>query len=183
MSFRTLLTMTRRSLSVLLLVMVIAGCGGSDDAKGPTATVGPDKTTESTTTTKPPTPEEEVEAAYLKSWDVYAKAKRELTTEGLDCCYAGKQLPKTTADIQDRIDTRRPARVSVDHDYQIRLLAEDVAEVRDSYRNHSVLVDPDSGKPIEPDPNDQFVDLTTLQRVDGQWKVTDIFRVSGPSPS
>jgi hypothetical protein len=168
--------MTRRSLSVLLLVVVVVGCGGSDGAKGPTATVGAERTTESTTTTtaKALTPEQEVEAAYLKSWDVYAKAKLKLTTDGLDCCFAGEQLARTKAEIESRIQQAKPARVRVDHDYTIRLLATDTAVVVDNYRNHSVFIDANTGQPVEPDPNEANSDTSTLRKLDGEWKVTQI---------
>jgi hypothetical protein len=178
-------TTIRRSCCAAALLLALAACSGSGggEANGPTASISPEPAAESstTTTTEALTPEQEVEAAYLKSWDVYTKAKRELSVAGLDCCYAGEQLIRTIADIQGRIDTNRPARVVVDHDYEIRLLGADVAVVRDSYRNHSVLLDPKTGEPIESAPDDRYVDTSTLQKVDGIWKVTDSIRESGPS--
>lgn len=172
--------MTRRWASLLLLALLAAACSSGSDAKGPTATVGSPKTTESTTTTTKLTPEQEVEAAYLKSWDVYIRAKREVTSEGLDCCYFGDQLARTRADIEDRIKRNAPARVSVEHNYRIRMIAADVAVVEDTYRNHSVLIDPDTGEPIEADPNNTSSEIYTLRRIEGVWKVADI-SIASPS--
>ena len=112
--------MTRRSLSVLLLVVVIASCGGSDDAKGPTATVGSNTTTKSTTTTaKAMTPEEEVEAAYLKSWDVYAKAVRTFDTGELGSIYSGTALNTVMNEVARLERDATPVKVAVDHNYDI----------------------------------------------------------------
>ena len=83
MSFHTLPAMRRRtSAAVVLLVVALGACGGSDEPSTPSATVAAPSTTTTalttSTTAKPSTPEEEVEAAYLESWDVYADAARSL---------------------------------------------------------------------------------------------------------
>ena len=167
--------MTRRSLSVLLLVLVIVGCGGSDDAKGPTATVGTDTTAESTTTTaKALTPEQEVEAAYLKSWDVYAKAALALDPAGLEKSYDGDALEIVRQDIAKFKKDNTPARFKVDHDYTITISTAGVAAVADNYVNHSVLLDPTTRQPTEADPNKRVSEVYLLKEVDGTWKVITI---------
>jgi hypothetical protein len=170
--------MTRRSLSVLLLVVVVVGCGGSDGAKGPTATVGAERTTESTTTTtaKALTPEQEVEAAYLKSWDVYAKAVRTFDVSGLRSIYSGTALNTVANEVARLKRNSTPVKVAVDHDYHVQVVEPGHAIVVDSYVNHSVFVDPVSGEPTEPDPHETLVETYTVRDVEGSWMVVGIAR-------
>ena len=154
------------------MVCLAAACsgGGSDD--GPSAVV----TAPERTTTTLSAVEREVEAAYLKSWDIYADAALRLTTERLAESYAGEQLTRTTADIQDRMRTRWLARISVDHSYHLRLLTPTRAEVHDQYVNHSVRLDPETSEPLEDDPRERVTETYALERTDGKWKVVGIVR-------
>jgi hypothetical protein len=172
--------MTRRSLSVLLLVVVVVGCGGSDGAKGPTATVGAERTTESTTTTtaKALTPEQEVEAAYLKSWDVYAKAMRTLDGSHLSDSYADDALALRQDEIAGLKQKNTPAVMKVDHGYTVTLLAPDRAVVIDDYRNHSTLIDPKTGTPTEPDPNNQLKRKYDLRKDGDRWVIVAVTSLS-----
>jgi hypothetical protein len=156
----------RRAWALLLVISACASCSG-----GHTAAIVP---TASVTATTLSAVEREVEAAYLKSWDVYADAALHLTTAHLDETYAGDQLARTATDIKDRIATRRTAIFRVDHSYAITLLAPDRAEVRDRYVNHSVLVDPDTLKPTEADPKEVIEDLFTLEKRVDTWKVVSV---------
>ena len=173
--------MTRRSLSVLLLVVVIASCGGSDDAKGPTATVGPDKTTESTTTTKPPTPEQEVEAAYLRSWDVYAKAVRTFDTSELASAYVDGALQTVQAEVERLAAAKTPLIVKVTHDAHVQIVDEGQALVRDRYVNRNYRVDAD-GKPLDPtDDPGTYQETYQMKRSGEAWLVMRIVRESHQS--
>ena len=155
----------RRVIAAVLLTAALAACSSGSEAKGPSASV---------TVTTLSAIEREVEAAYLKSWDVYADAALSLTTAGLEQSYAEPQLQRTRSDIEDRIQTKRTARFRVDHDYSIDIVGDDLARVHDRYRNHSVLVDPVTHEPTEPDPNTVITDVFTLRRIEGTWKVTNI---------
>jgi hypothetical protein len=135
-------------LPAALVATIAAGC--SSDGGGPSASVTTPPTSERTTTTL--TVEQEVEAAYLRSWDVYAKAVRDLDPSGLEESYASPQLERTRADVEGR--------------------------VKDRYRNHSVLLDPSTSEPTEADPNEMVRETYTLKEIDGQWKVVDIARSS-----
>src|SRR3954463_5522087 len=74
---------------VAALFVAVAACGNSGGDPGPTATIAkPGKTT----TTQAKTVEQQVEAAYLQSWKVYAKAMRSLDTTGLDSAFAKDAL-------------------------------------------------------------------------------------------
>jgi hypothetical protein len=161
----------RRRLLLLLLVVALGAVACSDGGSD-----GPSASLTTPPSTEVPTVEEEVEAAYLRSWDVYAEAMLELDPGGLSDSYATPQLERTRADVLDRKSDGRPVRITVEHDYRIAELRDDSALVVDRYRNHSVLLDPDSKDPVEPDPNELIVEQYTLRKVSGEWKVVDIAR-------
>ncbi|MGH9274246.1 MAG: hypothetical protein ACRDZU_06340, partial [Acidimicrobiales bacterium] len=115
---------------------LLAACsnGGSPDAA--TTTTGESATT-TTTTTAPVRPtsttttafdpasvEGQVEAAYLRSWDVYAEAvyNLELDEAALAGSFAGEHLETKRHEIQGRIEEGRAALVSIEHDYTIQLV-------------------------------------------------------------
>ena len=94
------------------MAVAVASCsGGDDDAASTTTTLAPSTTTTttapereaSTTTTAfdPATVEGEVEAAYLRSWDVYADAvyDLELDEQALAEVYADEHLEPTVDEI------------------------------------------------------------------------------------
>ncbi len=175
------------------LVALLAACGRANDgADGPAATLPRGEQGRSTpTTTAPPepataastattaaarTPEQEVEQAYLRSWDVYAEAVRELDESGLADSYAGEAHGTVTDDVERYRSANTPVRVNVEHDYRVVAVSETSATVIDGYQNHSVLLDRSTGAPLEPDPNETIVDTYSLTNMDGTWKVTFIAR-------
>ena len=173
----------------MVAAVALAGCSGDDDPEASTSSATESSTTTTTTTTAPErqpsttttahdpsTVEGQVEAAYLRSWDVYADAvyNLELDEEALAEVYAEDYLRTITAEIRGRIDEGRAALVRVEHDYEISLLDEVTAIVADRYVNHQVLIDPHTKEPIEDDPNEHVTDLVTLKRIDGDWRVAFI---------
>jgi len=52
--------------------------------------------------------------------------------------------------------------------------------VQDHYTNHSVLVDPTTGKPTEPDPNEVVYQRQSLRRTNGVWKVVEVIEERRP---
>lgn len=161
-------------------------CGDDGDDATATTTTRPTTTSTSTTTTVPERPisttttafdptsvEGQVEAAYLKSWDVYADAvyNLELDETALALVCGDPYLTTVRDEIERRIADGAAALVSVEHNYTIQLDGSDLAYLVDEYRNHQRLIDPVSKKPIEDDPNETLVDLVTLRRVDGVWRV------------
>ena len=161
------------ALCAVLAIASVAACGGDDAAESsPSATVGTVSTTSTTLSV-----EAEVEAAYLRSWDVFAKAALELDPAGLDALYAGPALQVVVDEVNELKAAGTPVRYEVEHDYEIEVAPDrDLAEVRDSYVNHSVLLDPETGEPSEPDPNKVLHEVYLMQLVEGQWKVVDISR-------
>lgn len=159
---------------VVVGAVALAGCVGDDEPEGPSATV--DSTPRATTTSPARTPEEEVEAAYLKSWDVYAEAMRTLDPAGIDALYADEALEDLRSEVERARQGNTPVRIEVDHDYGVRLLEPGLAVVVDNYVNHSVYLDPATGVPTEPDPNQRVTDMYTLKDFEGTWKVVSITR-------
>jgi hypothetical protein len=176
--FRTFRPVRRTAVWMMVAALLVAaGCGGDGDDNGPTATIAkPGKTS----TTEAKTPEEQVEAAYLKSWDVYAKAVRELDTSRLEQIYAEEQLKRTTDEVLRLKAAGNAVRVAVEHDLHVEIVKDGLALVRDRYRNHSVLIDPQSGEPREQDPDVLLLETYTLKEIFGRWMVVDIVRESQP---
>ena len=72
-----------------------------------------------------------MEAAYLRSWDVYADAvyNLQLDEAALSEVYAEEHLDTKRNEIQRRIDEGRAACVRVEHDYDIELVTPNTAAV------------------------------------------------------
>jgi len=122
------------------------------------------------------TPEQEVEAAYLRSWDVYAKAVRELDPAGLEESYTGDALETVRREVERYAAANTPVRVAVDHRTAVQILEDGTAAVFDTYVNHSVFVDPRSGEPTEEDTAETVNETYSLRREGGRWKVASIVR-------
>lgn len=183
-------------LAPLVGALIVVGCGDDEGADGdPTSTTTTSQvaTTSSSTTTAvperepsttttafdPATVEGEVEAAYLRSWDVYADAvyHLELDEQALAEVYAEPLLGVRIEELEERIDEGRAALVDVEHQYEITLQDGATATLVDVYVNHQVLIDPVTKEPVEEDPNTQITDVATLVLSDGRWRVSDLRRV------
>ena len=166
--------------------LLAVGCGGgTTHDQAPSATVAAGRTstppsttattaaTSPTTDTAPPagTVEEEVEAAYLRSWDVYTDAMLRLDPSRLHEVYAGDAL----AVRQHEIATApHPARMRVEHDYEIAVVNAETALVFETYVNHSVYLDAVTMQPVEPDPNDVLKREYVLHEEPAGWRVTQV---------
>ena len=176
-------------LLALVLAVAVPACGGDDGGGGggaagsatsavPRSSSTSRSTTSSSsptsTTKKPATPEEEVEAAYLKSWDVYAKAVRELDPSGLEEAFAKDALETLKKEVADLKAANTPVRVDVEHDYVISFLDPGKAVVFDAFTNRSVRIDGDTGRPIDDAAPVVRKRAYQLERLEGEWKV--VFR-------
>jgi hypothetical protein len=153
----------------------------ADDSTTSTASSVPERPSSTTTTAfDPESVEGAVEAAYLKSWDVYAEAvyNLELDEPALAEVYAGASLEGKTTEISERISDGRAALVEVEHEYDIVLVDEATARVVDRFVNHQVLIDPDTKQPIEDDPDERLVFNFEMKAIEGAWRVTFIERVN-----
>ena len=100
----------------LALVLGLVACSDDSDGGSPTtessssssssATTAPERAASTTTTAfDPASVEGAVEAAYLRSWDVYADAVYDLVLdeEALESVYAEEHLETKRAEIERRI--------------------------------------------------------------------------------
>jgi hypothetical protein len=146
-----------------------------------TTATAPERATSTTTTAfDPASVEGQVEAAYLRSWDVYAEAvyNLELDEAALTEVYAERSLDTRRNEIQSRIEDRRASLVRIDHEYQVAIVDSQTAAVVDHFVNHQVLIDPISKDPIESDPDERLLVNFQMKFIDGSWRVTLIQKVS-----
>jgi hypothetical protein len=151
---------------VLLLALPACSSGTKADA-GPTASV----TAPSTTADPQAAVKAEVEAAYLKSWEDYTRAIRVLDVSLLTSSYADDALDTRRHEFEELRQAGQAAAMRVEHGPLQIQLDGSRAMVEDTYRNHSVLVDPATGAPLEPDPNNVLRRRYTLERRGSVWVV------------
>lgn len=170
----------------LMVVASVAACS-RDGASAPTITTmthrattsgsAPERPTSTTTTTYAPgSVEGQVEAAYLKSWDVYADAVYNLHLDeaALAEVYADPYLSTVRSEIQRRIQEGNASQVDIDQRYSVHVVDATTASIVDQYRNHQVRVDPETKVRVEQDPDEEITDLVTLHLIGGAWRVVRI---------
>ncbi len=161
-----------RTAGAVVVLVLLAACSGGGDDDSPAASLQTSTTAKTTTTLSV---EAQVEAAYLKSWDVFSHAALELDSSGLNESYAGPALQLVQGEISRLTAEGHRVRYSIDHDYTIEV-NKDAATVTDAYVNHSVLLDARTREPLEADPNEHIQERYLMSRVGGQWLVVDILR-------
>jgi hypothetical protein len=169
----------RRLLVTALAAALLAGCG-DDTPASPTTTTG---LAASSTTLAPPTTlsaKAELLAAYHRSWEVYADALRRLDPSQLPTAFAGNALQVAQQEVADHKAKGQPSLVRVTHRARVLLVTATDGVVQDNYTNHSVLLDPVTGKPTEPDPNEAVYQRQSLKRSDGVWKVVEVIEENRP---
>jgi hypothetical protein len=168
------------SLLVLLIVgLLIAQIGGGNGDGHPVASVSPSPSASTPgESPSPKSPKEAVREAYLQQWVVYAHAVFTLKANGVNKVFAGKALKVVRAEIARRHRTQTPSQVRVKHNLAVRIINPSTAVVDDRYINHTVTIDPKTGKPTEPDPNQLVHEVYTMKKVQGLWKVSAIVRQS-----
>ncbi|MEA3021045.1 MAG: hypothetical protein QOI47_2569, partial [Actinomycetota bacterium] len=108
------------TLCVAVMLAGVAACGGGH-ASGPAATLASAPRTQRTTTTL--SVEQQVEAAYLKSWDIYAEAMRTRDTNKLSAAFTAKALELRLGEVAQLKASGTRAQMSVEHDVvSVRLL-------------------------------------------------------------
>jgi hypothetical protein len=168
-----------RFLALTVLLYALAACnGGNDKDKGDTTPTA-DNTTPEATATSTPSVEDEVSAAYLKYWDVYADAVFSLDGADLPSVMTGSELDRTVAEIDRLRQQNRAAKIEVEHNLFIVELdpTAGAASVRDEYANHSYFVNADTKEIIgQPAGGEIIKDTYFLTRVGETWKVRDSVR-------
>lgn len=169
----------RRLLVATLAVVLLAGCDDGT-ANTPTTTVG---SAAPSTTAAPPTTlnaKAELLAAYDHSWEVYADALGRLDPGRLPSAFAGRALRAAQQEVATQKANHQPVRISVVHRTRVLRVTADEGLVEDNYRNHSVVLDPKTGVPTEPDPNEVVYQRQSLKRINGIWKVVEIIEEQRP---
>jgi hypothetical protein len=164
------------ALAIALAAVVLAGCG--DDTKstppGTTGSAAPSITATSSATPTTLSAKAELLAAYNRSWDVYADALRRLDPSRLPTAFASSALRLAQQEVAEHKANGQPSLVRVTHRARVLLVTATDGVVQDNYTNHSVLLDPATGKPTEPDPNEVIYQRQSLKRIDGVWKVVEV---------
>lgn len=161
----------RRLLLTALLVLAGPACtrgaGASPSGAGPTVADPPRATTPALPVVA------EIEAAYLRSWAVYAAAVGRVDPGHLPTAFADSALTLKRREVAGLRRSGHALRVRVGHDPEIVLIDAVTAVVTDRLRNHTVLVDARTRRPLEPDPRQILTRAYTLRRDGGPWKVTE----------
>jgi hypothetical protein len=170
------------AVAVTLATVLLAGCGGDAESTPPSTTVSaaPSTTAARSTTSTTLSAKAELLAAYDRSWDVYADALRRLDPSQLPTVFAGNALKLAQQEVAEHKANGQPSMVRVTHRARVLLVTATDGVVQDHYTNHSVLVDPATGKPTEPDPNEMVYQRQSLRRTNGVWKVVEVIEEKRP---
>lgn len=171
-----------RFLSLPLVLWGLAACNGGNDQDKSDATPTGARTTTAATASPSPSVEDEISAAYLKYWDVYADAVFNLDETGLEEVLTGPQLQRTRDEINSLRQRGRAAKIVVEHDFFIveQDAAAGTATIRDGYTNSSYEVDAASKEKVgDPAPGTVLTDTYILVKEGGVWKVQDGIRQGG----
>jgi hypothetical protein len=155
----------------------------NDTERTPPRTTGsatPSATSSPSTTSTTLSAKAELLAAYNRSWDVYADALRRLDASGLATTFAGNALRAAQDEVATQKAKNQPVQISIDHHPRVLRLTAAEGLVEDNYRNHSVVLDPTTGAPTEPDPNEIVYQRQTLKRISEAWKVVEIIEEQRP---
>lgn len=118
--------------------------------------------------------EREIEAAYLRYWDVLAQAYFDLDGSHLTEVMAGEELRQTQEQIQQLKSQGRAAKVDVVHQMAFVKVAPESAQLYDQYLNRSVFLDTvtkEELKTSQPPTKEKL--LFSMEKRDGQWKVVE----------
>jgi hypothetical protein len=94
--------------------------------------------------------------------------------------FAGNALKAAQDEVATQRAKKQPVQISVDHHPQVLRVTASEGLIEDNYRNHSVVLDPSTGAPAEPDPNEMVYQRQTLKRLSGIWKVVEIIEEQRP---
>lgn len=118
--------------------------------------------------------EREIEAAYLRYWEVRAEAFLNQDTSRLSEVMAEAELARTRQQIDDLKAQGRAARIVVEHRIAFLEVSESRARLYDEYLNKSYLVDPQRKQSVQtPGPGGVAKVSYELKKIDGAWRVID----------
>jgi hypothetical protein len=174
---------TLTAFAVLLATVVLAGCSGDAGTTPPPTTVAAAPSTTAaapSTTSTTLSAKAELLAAYNRSWETYADALRRLDASKLATTFAGNALKAAQDEVANQKARNQPVQISVGHRPRVLRITASEGLIEDNYLNHSVILDPSTGAPAEPDPNELVYQRQTLKRLSGTWKVVEIIEEQRP---
>jgi hypothetical protein len=119
----------------------------------------------------------EIAEAYVRHWEVVARAQFDLDSFQLKAAMAGDELARSEEDIRRLRAAGHAAHVEVELNFRIVKATADQATVYDEYVNRSVLLDAVTKQRIstkEPTPNVVKMSFE-MRKIDGTWKVVAAF--------
>jgi hypothetical protein len=164
--------------ATVALAALLAGCDRPSATPGGRA-AAPSRSAPAEPTTSR-SAADELLAAYDRSWQVYADALRRLDPSRLPSAFAGNALRVAREEVAEHKAKRHPSLVRVEHHPKVLRVTGTDAVVEDNYTNHSVLLDPATGRPVEPDPNEVVYQHQSLKRINGVWKVVEVIEEKRP---
>ncbi len=119
----------------------------------------------------------EIEAAYLRYWEIRSEALFNLDPTRLPEVMAGAELERTRAEIVGLRDQGRAAKIVVEHRIAFLRVSDSRAELYDEYFNKSYLVDTQTKQPVQPPGSGGIAKISyQLEKGDGVWRVVDGMR-------
>jgi hypothetical protein len=164
----------RRLLIATLMVVAVVGCGADSPPSPATTTATAASATTAVAPSTTVSAKAELLAAYNRSWQVYADALLRLDPSRLGSAFAGSALRAAQQEVATQKANNQPVRIEVEHHPRVLLVTATDGVVADEGVNHSVVLDPATGKPTEPDPNERFRERRSFKFLDDSWKVVEI---------
>ena len=116
--------------------------------------------------------EREIEAAYLRYWQIRTQAYLDLDTSHLAEVMADEELARNEAQIRDLKAQGRAAKLDVEHRIAFAKVAPDSAIIYDEYLNKSVFVDVQTKQELKTsEPPEREKISFYMQKIGGVWKV------------
>jgi hypothetical protein len=120
---------------------------------------------------------EQVRQAYLRFWDVVAQTSLSHDPTALSNVASGQVLDYAVSALQHDLSANQTWSIKQDHNIKSITVVQGLggpglgAQVDDFYVDHTVLIDPKTMQPLQPDPHRSGHQSYTLQEVaPGIWK-------------
>lgn len=166
-------------LTLALLTAAVVACGGDDDSDESQTPSLAASVSGTALPSETQSVEDEVGAAYLEYWDVYADAVFDLDGSRLEEVLTGSQLQRTLSEIAALQQRGRAAKIVVEHNFFVAEVdaVAGTATIRDDYTNSSYEVDSETKEMVGNAASGTVVsDTYFLVKEGGTWKVRDGIR-------
>lgn len=121
----------------------------------------------------------DVLAAYLLAWDVWAESCLALDPSPLEKAFASPELDRARAYVWQLRASGRALRLDVVHHVTVLELSKDTALLLDEMADHSIYLDPATRLPlppgVQPTPVGTERVRCRLRRTESGWRVSELF--------